>query len=67
MAKYNDMPELNSAKVFSTILFTKEHLKLPCHQPLTTTYSGPINFDRNSNGHKDEPTGLANSIHRLSA
>jgi|GEM_PF-4460880 len=27
MAKHNDMPELNSAKVFSTNCFTKEHLK----------------------------------------
>jgi len=36
MAKHNDMPELNSAKVFSTNLFTKEHLKPPCPHQLTT-------------------------------
>ena len=36
MAKHNDMPELNSAKVFLTNLFTKEHLKHFC-QPLLTT------------------------------
>jgi len=35
MAKHNDMPELNSAKVFSTNLFTKEHLKHPYQQALT--------------------------------
>jgi len=39
MAKHNDMPELNSAKVFSTNLFTKEHLKPPCQQQLTTASS----------------------------
>ncbi|WDE06678.1 hypothetical protein SG34_007170 [Thalassomonas viridans] len=36
MAKSNDMPELNSAKVFLTILFTKEHLKPPNQQQLST-------------------------------
>jgi len=36
MAKHNDMPELNSAKVFSTILFTKEHLKPYCQSLFNT-------------------------------
>jgi len=37
MAKHNDMPELNSTKVFLTNLYTKEHLKPPCQHPLTST------------------------------
>ncbi|WDD96745.1 hypothetical protein [Thalassomonas actiniarum] len=36
MAKHNDMPELNSAKVFLTNLYTKERLSPPCQHPLTT-------------------------------
>ena len=35
MAKRNDMPELISAKVFLTNLFTKEYLKPRCRHPLT--------------------------------
>ena len=31
MAKYNDMPELNSAKVFLTNLFTKAHRQIQHH------------------------------------
>ena len=39
MAKHNDMPELNSAKVFLTILFTKEYLRTRCQPSLTTGYN----------------------------
>jgi len=35
MAKYNDMPELNSAKVFLTNHFTSGRHKLPRQHPLT--------------------------------
>jgi len=43
MAKYNDMPESDSAKVFLTNLFIKEHLKPPCPPPLNTgNYLHPL-------------------------
>jgi len=35
MAKLNDMPELNSAKVFLTNHFPREHLKPPRQYPAT--------------------------------
>jgi len=42
MAKLNDMPELNSAKVFSTILLIKEYLKPPWYQPLLRPIQGAL-------------------------
>jgi len=41
MAKLNDMPELNPAKVFLANLFIKEHLKPPCQHPLKTNICAP--------------------------
>ncbi|WP_281555870.1 hypothetical protein [Thalassomonas sp. RHCl1] len=74
MAKHNDMPELNSAKVFSTNLFIKEYLKLPYPPPLTTTaaFAGDSDlvniavygFNRNSYWLKDEPIDFAKNVHK---
>ncbi|WP_281558385.1 hypothetical protein [Thalassomonas sp. RHCl1] len=42
MAKHNDMPELNSAKVFLTNLFIKEHFKTPRHHASQSSLQGPL-------------------------
>ena len=50
MAKPNDMPELNSAKVFLTFLFSKGRRTLPPRPQLTagknkpTSYPPPLPF-----------------------